>query len=464
MAERLSVLMMSTHGYVAADPQLGLPDTGGQVVFVLELARHLDALGHRVDIVTRRFEGQPEVDEMGEGLRIWRIPFGGDEFIRKEQMHDHIHGLTRRLVAEIRDRRIRYDVVSSHYWDAGWAATAIGAELGIPHVHTPHSLGTWKRDEMGGDPESEAAYRFDERIYKEGIVYRHADRVIATTPQQAEAIVEGYGLPRHDVSVIPPGIDLDRYRPASERHVRAVRTRLGLRRDDVYTVGRAAHNKGYDLLIRALPSLRRSVPDARLVMAVGADAAADRRRIRRWDALARDLGVAAHVEWRGHVDDSDMADSYRAAGVFALPSRYEPFGMTAVEAMACGAPCVITVHGGLAEMFDFGTQALYADPNRATEYATMLSLPLRYPRLRERLAVDGGQWARSSFGWGSIAQRTVDVVADVMTTRQAVTTNGRPDHRCRGALTRQFNGTQFNGRGVAVDSAPTRRPQTVAPP
>src|SRR5690606_2133497 len=91
------------------------------------------------------------------------------------------------------------------------------------------------------------------------------------------------------------------------------------------------------------------------------------------------------------------------------PSRYEPFGMTAVEAMASGTPSVITVHGGLEEMFNFGHQALFADPTKPAEFGTLLSLPMRYPRLRERLAVDGARWARRTFGWQRIARRTLDV-------------------------------------------------------
>ena len=418
MADRLSILMMSTHGYVSADPQLGMPDTGGQVVFVLELARHLNEQGHRVDIVTRRFEDQPEYDEIADGLRVWRIPFGGNEFIRKERMHEHLPELSQNLLAAIRDRGLRYDVVSSHYWDAGWAARTVCQEMDIPHVHTPHSLGVWKRDEMGDEPDAEATYRFEERIQKEFLVYRSADRVIATTPQQAESIVDRYEIPRRNVVMIPPGLDVRRYLPVSGSRVRTLRTRLGFRRHDVYTVGRAAHNKGYDLLLRAMPQLKQAVPDARLVLAVGADAPADHRRVRRWRALASDLGISADVEWRGHVPDEQMADHYRAAGVFALPSRYEPFGMTAIEAMASGAPSVITVHGDLEEMFDFGSQALFADPARPTEFATMLSLPMRYPRLRERLTVEGAQWAGRTFGWSRIAQRTADVLSETMVDRE----------------------------------------------
>jgi mannosylfructose-phosphate synthase len=400
--------MMSLHGYVAAEPELGLPDTGGQVVFVLELAKQFRDLGYRVDIVTRQFEDQPGVDDMGPDLRVWRIPFGGKGFLRKEDMHEHLGEFVRRFTDEMREGQIAYDFISSHYWDAGYAAQRISEEFGIPHVHTPHSLGSWKRQGMAGDPQQiESNYRFDERIRKEFLTYRRCDLVIATTNQQVELLREDYDVPDSQMVMIPPGIDEGRYTPISSSEATSLRRRLKMRKHDVYTVGRAAANKGYDLLIRALPELRELVPDARLQLAVGANSHADRRRVEKWQALAAELGVADQVTWLGHVEDRQMADYYRAAPVFALPSRYEPFGMTAAEAMACGTPCVVTVHGGLEEMFDFGSHALFADPKRPREFAVMLSLPLRYPQLRQRLSIVGARFARRMFGWRGIARRTL---------------------------------------------------------
>ena len=400
--------MLSLHGYVAAEPELGLPDTGGQVVFVLELAKQFRDLGYTVDIVTRRFEDQPEFDDMGPNLRVWRIPFGGPGFLRKEDMHDHLDEFVRRFSDAIREQQIVYDLTNSHYWDAGSAGQQISEEFGIPHVHTPHSLGIWKREDMAGDSQQiESDYRFEERIRKEFLTFRRCDLVIATTNQQVEILGAGYDVPESHIAMIPPGIDEGRYTPIAKTEVSSLRRKLKFRKHDVYTVGRAAANKGYDLLIRALPELREQVPDARLQLAVGANSRADRRRIEKWQALAAELGVAEHVNWIGYVEDDAMANYYRATPVFALPSRYEPFGMTAAEAMACGTPCVVTVHGGLEEMFDFGSHALFADPKRAREFAVMLSMPLRYPQLRQRLSIVGARFARRMFGWRSIARRTL---------------------------------------------------------
>lgn len=405
-----SILMPSVHGYVAAEPELGRPDTGGQVTFVLELAKCFASLGYRVDIVTRRFEDQPELDRMARGLCVWRIPFGGPRFIRKEDMHDHLGELLTTLLSEIKSRELAYDIVASHYWDAGWLGQRVAEHLRIPHVHTPHSLGTWKKKDMEGSPaETRKGFRFDERIEKEFLIYRHSDLVIATTHQQSDILRDDYGLPDDHVAVIPPGIDESRFTPVRPQALGAVRRRLGFRQNDVYTVGRAATNKGYDLLIRSLPAMKQLVPNVRLKLAVGGNSSQDRRLIRRWQALAEELEVAGRVQWLGYVPDEDMPDHYRAGGVFAMPSRYEPFGMTAIEAMACGTPTVVTVHGGLHELIDFGDQALFADPKRPAELAAMLSLPLRYVRLRERLSVEGARFARRNFGWMGIAQRTAEI-------------------------------------------------------
>ncbi len=409
-AKHGSIMMISLHGYVSAEPELGKPDTGGQVVFVLELAKRFSRLGYRVDVVTRRFENQPAIDRINRNLRVWRIPFGGREFIRKEDMHDHIGDFVTNLLAQVQGGKRRYDVVNSHYWDAGWAGQRIAEELRIPHVHTPHSLGWWKREEMKeAGQEDDPRYRFEERINKEFLTYRNCDHVIATSYQQIDLLHEQYGIPRDHTTMIPPGIDESRYTPVQPTGLRAVREKLGYRETDVYCVGRAARNKGVDLLIRAHPHIRQLVPDARLMLAMGANSDADQELIDEWKSLAGELGVGDHIRWLGYIDDDDMADHYRAAGVFALPSRYEPFGMTAVEAMACGTPAVLTIFGGLHDLVSFGDNALFADPQCPAEYAALTCMPLRYESLRERLSVEGARFARRQFGWTGIAKRTLAV-------------------------------------------------------
>ena len=407
------ICMLSTHGYVAAVPKLGQPDTGGQVVYVLEVAKALHQLGYKVDVVTRGFEGQPEVDEIDTGLRVLRIPFGGDDFIVKEDFHDIVGEGIENFLKKIEADGLDYDLISSHYWDAGVIGQATAEKLDIPHVHTPHSIGAWKREQMNDQntpPEKFKTYRFDERIEAERKVYDACAHLIATSHQQEDRFIQYYGLPDEKITVIPAGLDDEKYQPVDDAKKPALRDKFGFKDKDILALGRMARNKGYDLLVRAMPRLLELVPDARLVLAIGHDdSPQDQQQIDELRRLAASLGVLSSTVFYGYVPDEDMADVYRAAAVYALPSRYEPFGMTAVEAMACGTASVITTRGGLRESVEFGTHALWADPEREGELAYCLALPLLYPAVRQQLEQQGSEWARKNFAWRGIARQMLDV-------------------------------------------------------
>ena len=410
---RGSICMLSTHGYVAAEPTLGQPDTGGQVVYVLECAKALRLLGYKVDVVTRGFGGQPEVDEMRPGLRVLRIPFGGEEFVVKEDFHDIVDEGIANFLKKIDADGIEYDLISSHYWDAGVIGQAVAEKLDIPHVHTPHSIGAWKREQMNDGntpPDKIKEYRFEERIAAETKIYKACAHLIATTHQQEDRFIKYYELPDDKITVIPAGLDETRFKPLPDDDIPAVRERLGFQHHDILALGRMARNKGYDLLVKAMPRLLELVPDARLMLAIGHDdSEQDQKQINELRRLAASLGVIDSVVVYGYVADDDLPDVYRAAAVYALPSRYEPFGMTAVEAMACGTASVITTRGGLRESVEFGTHALWADPEREGELAYCLALPLLYPAIRDQLEEQGSTWARKNFAWRGIARQMLDV-------------------------------------------------------
>ena len=407
-----SILMISLHGYVAANAELGKPDTGGQVVYVLELADRFSRLGKSVDLLTRKFEDQPEYDHVNDNFNVWRIPFGGKEFIRKEDMHDHLKKFVTNTLAAIKKEGKKYDIVYSHYWDAGWAGQKIAEELGVSHVHTPHSLGWWKQHTMGSDmdeKEMEQTYRFKERIRKEYFVFQMCNHVIATTIPQVDLLTQQYDVLPRNCSMIPPGIDENRFFPVPSKENDKIRTKYDIDPTDVLALGRMAHNKGYDLLIKSLPTLFELVPEARLVAAVGGDSAQDKQGIKKLKKLANELGINDKIKWKSYIEDDDLANVYRSANIFAMPSRYEPFGMVAIEAMACGTPSVVTVHGGLNDLIDFGNQALFADPHRPLEFGAMMAMPLLYPNLRNELSVEGARFARRNFGWTGIAKRMLQV-------------------------------------------------------
>ena len=421
--------MVSTHGYVAAEPPLGKADTGGQVVYVLELSKKLAQLGFEVDIWTRRFEDQPEMDVVNDRVRVLRVPCGGRNFLDKEYLIRHLDEWSGNALRFIKKHRLKYQFLDSHYWDAGYATQHLAEALDVPHVHTPHSLGLWKKQLMEKDFPSDAAkfdkkYNFKQRIHEETLLYRNCTEVIATTPIQVDMIVSDYGASADHVHMIPPGYDDNRFYPVSGASRETIRQRLGFEGKVVLAIGRLARNKGYDLLIDAFSIVAPRIEGAVLHLAVGGIAlnAGEQKLLDELKAQATQLGLAERVKFSGFVADADLADHYRCADVFVLSSRYEPFGMTAIEAMACGTPTVVTTHGGLYRAVTFGRHALYADAFDKEDLGISIVKVLKHPRLSTRLSRMGAHKARSLFTWTGIAQQLTSLI-EARATAMAFTDN-----------------------------------------
>jgi mannosylfructose-phosphate synthase len=407
-------MMISLHGYVAAAPELGRPDTGGQVVYVLRLSEQLARLGWAVDIFTRRFEDQPEIEPVAAGARIVRIPAGGSELIRKEWLFEKAPEWVARAESWIRREGLAYAFIDSHYWDAGLAGAELARRLRIPHVHTPHSIGSWKRDRMDGDPaDLERQYNFARRIRDERQVYRAASALVATSPQQRDLLIGSeYGADRSQVVVIPPGYDEARFFPITPSKRAEARRRLGFDRPTVLALGRVAANKGYDLLLQAMPVVRERIPAVELVLAVGSTSPTpgEAQQIEDLQRLARELGIDEHVEFRDYIPDDELATVYQAADVFALSSRYEPIGMTAIEAMACGTPTVITDQGGLHELLGWGRETIYADPTDPPAFGHAIATLLRYPDVANAISAAAAAKMRERFTWAGVARQLLDAM------------------------------------------------------
>ena len=406
---RERIMMISTHGYVSAEPEFGKPDTGGQVVYVLELSKCLARMGYAVDILTRRFEIQPFTESIADRVRIVRIPCGGNEFIPKETLCESIPEWLKNAAWWMRSEKLTYRLINSHYWDAGLAGQTLANRFGVAHVHTPHSIGAWKRDNMDGDPiEQEKKYNFRKRIREEKVIYDECDLLIATTPTQRDILCDGvYDVPLEKIRVIPPGYDDQRFFPVSLSTRKVLKQQLGLSGPVVLALGRMAKNKGYDLLLRAMPSVFQRIPQSRLVLAVGSTAPnqAEIELIGALRGLAEELGISDRVGFKDYITDDQLADYYRAADVFALSSRYEPFGMTAIEAMACGTPTVVTTEGGLCEQVAWGIEALYANPYDPEAFGHAIAAVLMHPQISAQLSKFGPRKARSRFTWTGIAQQ-----------------------------------------------------------
>lgn len=400
--ERLG--MFSVHGYVDAEPRLGATDTGGQVTYVLELSKALARLGIAVDLYTRRFEGRPALEAVSDGVRIVRIPCGPDKFIIKEEMLPYWPEFADNCERHIKGEGLRYQLLHSHYWDAGLVCRLLAPRLGVEFVHTSHSLGAWKRERMSGDPaEMEHLYHFAERVAEEKRVFAAAAGLTVTNPASVEKYKQYYDFESENMVVIPPGVNTARFNPVDDGHAVA-----GTERPFVFSLSRIDTNKGLDFLIHAFARVAKA-SELALVIGGGSSQPEERERLvlEELKDIAATYGVGGRVTFKGYITDEELPYFYRRARAFVLPSRFEPFGITALEAMACGTPVVATNLGGLARYLEDGRDALLVDPSNAEALATAILRAATDEDLAARLVAQGHETVAREFTWAAIAKKHV---------------------------------------------------------
>jgi mannosylfructose-phosphate synthase len=407
MAKINRIAMLSVHGYFDPVPILGATDTGGQVTYVIELSKSLAELGPKVDIYTRRFGDRSEVDPVNDDVRVIRIPAGNNEFIRKEDLFPHLDELTDNMSAYINQNGLEYGLFHSHYWDAGYVAMNLSERMNTPFIHTAHSLGAWKKEQMGGDPEKmEKLFKFTERIHWENITYRKAAAQTVTTQDGMDNYKRLYDFESPHLIIIPPGVDTKRFRP-----LEAGEKDRDLNAPDkfVFALSRIDSNKGLDYLIRAYAKIHDKT-DVDLVIGGGSKNPRPHEvEVKQsLEDLVDSLGVKDRVRFTGYVPDELLDSYYRRAQVFVLPSKYEPFGMTVLEAMGCGTAVIATRMGGIRHVLNDHKDSLLVDPSDADEFGAALQNILTDRKLAASLATTGLELIRSTFSWESIAKRTLD--------------------------------------------------------
>jgi mannosylfructose-phosphate synthase len=408
MSKIKNIAHFSVHGYFDPEPILGRTDTGGQVTYVLELSKYLAKINDiKVDIYTRQFEGRETIAPVNDRVRVVRLPCGPDEFIRKEDIFPHWDEFVDNAETFFKENGLHYEVLHGHYWDAGYVCMKLAERLGQPYFYTAHSLGAWKREQMGGDPqEMEKLFKFEERIHWENILFRAAAAHTVTTEDGKDTYKRLYDFKTPHMDVIPPGVDIHRFRPLeSGKKERDLDTPDNY----VFCLSRIDSNKGHAELIRAFSHVVKEVPDAYLVIGGGSKEPKEHEiEVRKsFVKIVDELGIGERVVFTGYVHDDDLATYYRKASLFVLPSKYEPFGMTTLEAMSCGTPVVATKFGGIRKNLQDEHDALMVDPTDEHEFGAAITRLLTDDALSNKLVVNGLQTIRERFSWEAIAATTL---------------------------------------------------------
>jgi glycosyltransferase involved in cell wall biosynthesis len=385
----MRIAMVSEHASPLAG--LGGVDAGGQNVHVAELSAALSRRGHHVTVYTRR-EDPAEPDEVRTrvGYRVVHVPAGPPQVLPKDELLPHMGAfgefLRARWAAEAPD------LVHAHFWMSGLASVLATMETGIPVAQTFHALGVVKRRYQGDRDTSP-----DSRIRLERLIAKSVARIVATCSDEVFELAR-MGVARSRVSVVPCGVDLDRFRPNGPKAPKYQRHRI-------VAVGRLVPRKGFDVAITAL----RKIPQTELVIAGGPEKGdlAEDPEARRLLALAERIGVRDRVRMPGQISRRSMPALLRSADAVVCTPWYEPFGIVPLEAMACGVPVVATAVGGLTDTVVDGVTGTLIPPQRPDDLACALRDLLADRTTRDGYGIAGRDRVHSRYSWDRVATDTL---------------------------------------------------------
>jgi mannosylfructose-phosphate synthase len=350
-SERKHILMITNHGIHQWDVISGLPDTGGQNVYVNQLTDVLVTFGFKITIVNRGGYPHPTTGEMRTGKRykdahrrIFYIEDSTKEFVRKEDMKAQIPELRDFLNDSLKEESQPINLIISHYWDAALLGVMLNEqrEEKIPHLWVPHSLGAVKKRNM--PPETWEKLRVDERIETEKEFIPKLDHVAATSSLIRDSLRDDYG--RSASLFLPPCVKPEKFyaREIPEDHEiwDFLSTTLGRDKDEmrrsryITEVSRTDKTKRKDVLIRAYAKAREEHPELKLIVSIDSN---EEELYAELTDLIRSLGVEDGVVVIGH-EAERMPSIYSITAVYCSPSVMEGFGMSVQEAAATSVPVV----------------------------------------------------------------------------------------------------------------------------
>ncbi len=444
-AQGLYIVLLSIHGLIRGkNLELGRDaDTGGQTLYVVELAQALSRQKNiaKVDLITQRVVdsnvspdyAQP-LEILGDNLRIVRIDAGPELYLPKEQLWDHLDFFADNMVSFFQENNTFPHIIHSHYADAGYVGSRLANQLGIPLIHTGHSLGRVKRSRLlasGLNAEAiETRFNMSRRIEAEEQTLSTAERVITSTHQEIAEQYELYDYYQPEqMVVIPPGTNLNQFKPPTgEEKQSALFNSLTKHLKDpdkpiILALSRPDHRKNIIALVEAFGRNELLQEMANLLIIAG-----NRDDIDELDGGAqevfRDLLVAidrhdlySKVTMPKHHRRDQVPMIYRIAaasgGVFVNPGLTEPFGLTLIEAAASGMPIVATEDGGPQDIIHNCQNGFLINPLEPQAIGEAIFKLLRDQDLWRQCAANGLQGVREHYSWEAHAQRYVEIIRQV---------------------------------------------------
>lgn len=390
---------------------LGGVDSGGQNVYVAELAKQLAEAGHQVDIYTR-WENPviPKVYDWLENIRIIHVQAGPIALLPKEDLLPLMDEFRDDMIDFINTEKITYNLIHANFFMSGLVAMELKEILNIPFVITFHALGYVRQIYQGKSD------RFpSKRIDIEKKIVQHADAVIAECPQDMSDLIEYYNTPVEKIKIIPCGFSSREFYPMSREEACSF---ANLNPDEkiLLQLGRMVRRKGVDNVVKALSRLKNADIPYRLVV-VGGEADDSNSmgcpELARLQNIAREEGVEDKVTFVGKKNRDDLKYYYNAADIFISTPWYEPFGITPLESMACGTPVIGSNVGGIKYSVEDGKTGFLVPANDPDALAEKIDTLISDQQLHQQMKEASLQRVRDNFTWQKVATLVADLYTQI---------------------------------------------------
>lgn len=407
---RQAIALISEHGDPAAE--IGKDAAGGQNVYVRQVGEALAKLGWQVDMFTRKSSPyDPTIVQHTPYCRTIRLTAGPETYIPRDELFQYMPAFVDALQKFQQKEGMNYPLAHTNYWMSGWIGMELQRRQNIQLIHTYHSLGAVKFRSVNEIPAIAQT-----RLAVEKQILEQAHRVVATSPQELddlETLVSRIGK----IDIIPCGTNVDTFHPISKADARQ---QLGLSTKEkvVLYVGRFDKRKGIETLVRATGELRAQLEQGeeidpqnlKLLIVGGSDPqeadGAERRRI---EGIVSELDLGANTDFVGMVGHDRLALYYTAADVCVIPSHYEPFGLVAIEAMACGTPVVASDVGGLKFTVVSEETGLLVTPKDVSGFAIAIGRILTDEVWAKKLRKQASRRVQQNFTWTGVAVQLSDL-------------------------------------------------------
>jgi D-inositol-3-phosphate glycosyltransferase len=406
---RKKIAFISEHASPLA--VLGGVDAGGQNVYVAELAKYLARTSYDVDVFTRwEDEDIQQVVNWMPHVRVVHVKAGPLKYIQKEDLLPHMTEFRKSMMQFMEQEDIAYDLAHAKFFMSALVAMELKEIMDLPYVVTYHALGHVRRIHQ-----KEADKFPSERLDIEHETATRADRIIAECPQDKEDLVHLYNVDPSKITIVPCGFCPSEFYPVNRSFARSF---LGLDQDEniLLQLGRMVPRKGVDNVIEALAHLKNIKQKTRLLIVGGESEIPDPKicpEIGRLQKLAEEQGVLSKVTFTGRRNRNVLKYYYSAADIFITTPWYEPFGITPLEAMACGTPVIGADVGGIKFSVKDGKTGYLIPPKDPQALAAKVNHLLFNSALIKKMQVNALKRVHHLFTWAKIADAIAEVYENV---------------------------------------------------